>query len=138
MVLLFSSASVLRWNDVPSSLVSNFDIVICADCLFFDEFRSDLKECVKNVLAPGGLGIVTAPRRGETFGDFQILVQQDSELEIQKDSEDYSERISAVRDSVRNDGKFDANINYPKLLQFQKIISSKPPTNEQTQLTSNL
>ena len=105
---------------MPTDMESKFDFVICADCLFFDEFRSALKECFKTVLAPGGLAIVTAPRRGETYGDFQRLVQEDPGLKIIDDLRDYSPRITAVRDRIQKDGKFDENIHYPRLFTFRK------------------
>lgn len=126
-ILPIFSASLLRWNSVPPALHSKFDVVICADCLFFDEFRADLKECFKSVLIPGGLGVITAPRRGKTFGDFKELLNSDPEFEILQDSEDYSERISAVRDRIKNDSNYDENVNYPRLLTFRK--KEKPQTN---------
>lgn len=47
-----------------------FDIIICADCLFFDEGRPQLLECLKKALCPGGISIIVAPSRSGTFEVF--------------------------------------------------------------------
>ena len=44
-----------------------YDVIISADCLFFDEGRPQLLECLKKALKPGGTAIIVAPSRSGTF-----------------------------------------------------------------------
>ena len=45
----------------------DYDVIICADCLFFDEGRPQLLECLKKKLKAGGTAIIVAPSRSGTF-----------------------------------------------------------------------
>lgn len=58
---------LVRWANGVGDLTRDFDVVICADCLFFDEGRAQLLECLKKALKPGGIAIVIAPSRSGTF-----------------------------------------------------------------------
>ena len=58
---------LIKWADGPNNLEEIYDAVICADCLFFDEGRPQLLECLKKALKPRGIAIVVAPSRSGTF-----------------------------------------------------------------------
>ncbi|XP_076766088.1 calmodulin-lysine N-methyltransferase-like isoform X1 [Xylocopa sonorina] len=50
-----------------------YDVILCADCLFFDEARSDLVETIYGWLTNDGLALVMAPRRGPTTGNRRVV-----------------------------------------------------------------
>ena len=58
---------LIKWANGFDELDCIYDVIICADCLFFDEGRPQLLECLKKALKPGGTAVIVAPSRGGTF-----------------------------------------------------------------------
>ena len=57
----------IKWANGANDLSEQYDVIISADCLFFDEGRPQLLECLKKALKPGGTAIIVAPSRSGTF-----------------------------------------------------------------------
>lgn len=47
-----------------------YDVILSADCLFFEECRADLLLLLEAVLRPTGIVLMVAPRRGESLRKF--------------------------------------------------------------------
>ena len=117
--LTFVSASRLEWSDdVPEQFRSAFDVVICSDCLFFDEYREALGKCIKALLSPGGKAIVVAPARAGTFRDF---VDKCEKLGFQPEVKEsgYCEKIDGRRKELLEDQRFDEDTQWPMLLNLK-------------------
>lgn len=75
------SSRLLRWDHFDkehADLKGQFDFVLSADCLFFDEFRGDLVHTIAQLLKPEGEAIVIAPKRGHSLDDFVSLCKDSS------------------------------------------------------------
>ncbi|ESO86820.1 hypothetical protein LOTGIDRAFT_166823 [Lottia gigantea] len=77
-------SSLFRWGPGPleDCLQEKFDIVLCSDCLFFEEGRKDLVNSMFNLLKPQGVILVFAPSRGGTFDMFKCLAEESFDTEV--------------------------------------------------------
>lgn len=128
------SSSVLQWGKRANSKVdfltgglnkevspSKFDVVLCADCLFFDDARQDLVQTIFDFMADDGMALLTAPRRAETLEKF--CDEACSAGFICNLQEIYNEQIwdRHLHLKANQAQSYDENIHYPLLIQLQKM-----------------
>uniref|UniRef100_A0A914VN74 Calmodulin-lysine N-methyltransferase n=1 Tax=Plectus sambesii TaxID=2011161 RepID=A0A914VN74_9BILA len=118
------SARLLRW-DAPADLEGlehSVDIILAADCLFFNEYRLPLLDTIVKLLSSNGEAYIFAPSRSGTFDKFADLAKLRDELSIEIET-DYDEVVSSGRDAAAllcASNGFDENLHYPKLIVLRR------------------
>uniref|UniRef100_A0A1I8PJ52 Calmodulin-lysine N-methyltransferase n=1 Tax=Stomoxys calcitrans TaxID=35570 RepID=A0A1I8PJ52_STOCA len=117
----YTKCSVLKWQDKASrspSEAGKFDVILSADCLFFDEARSSLVDTIWYYLSPKGEALVMAPRRGKTMSLFiDEAVKQGFQVAL---TQRYNETIWRRHLELMNSSLYDADLHYPVLLRLRK------------------
>ncbi|XP_059163777.1 calmodulin-lysine N-methyltransferase-like [Physella acuta] len=121
---------LLRWNSekVDEKLLSTFDYVLCADCLFFDEGREELAQLIFDILKPGGLALVFAPSRNNTFQKFADIASGLFQVVIESK---YDKRVWDLHCKMQEEvpETYNINLHYPIMMTLTK---SSPTSREIT------
>ncbi|CAH1130867.1 unnamed protein product [Ceutorhynchus assimilis] len=112
-----TQCAILRWNEQKES--KQFDVIISADCLFFDDYRIDFINCLRNHLASKGVALIMAPIRGTTLDSF--ILQARIRGLVCKKIVNYSDLVWVKRLELMDSScDYDDNIHYPILLKVTK------------------
>lgn len=113
--------NVLKWTTNNTSLLDEkFDLILCADCLFFDDARADLIDCLWNCLSVSGTGLIMAPQRGTTLDNF--IAQSETKGFACKKCFNYNQIVWEKRFTLLDNCDYDDNIHYPILIELTKSI----------------
>nr|XP_023025563.1 calmodulin-lysine N-methyltransferase [Leptinotarsa decemlineata] len=108
---------VFKWSSFEPSY--QYDVILCADCLFFDDARADLIECLWNCLANDGIAYIMAPERGDTLDKF--ILQSESRGFSCKKIVNYSTVVWEKRLALLDNCDYNDNIHYPVLIEVTKF-----------------
>ena len=120
------TSHILKWEDADKyeKMTAQYDIAICSDCLFFDQGRTQLVNCLAKILKPtSGLALIVAPKRSGTLDDFVDLINKETSLFHPVNvTYQYSEQIWKRRQHLStNDGKFfEEDKDYPIMLMCKR------------------
>ncbi|OQR69378.1 calmodulin-lysine N-methyltransferase-like [Tropilaelaps mercedesae] len=112
----------LRWdedNDM-NDLQGRFDVILVADCLYFDDGRDPLAQTVWNLLKDDGIAVILAPARGHTFQDFVKLATGrgfEADLLLAYDTCVWELHSRYLKEKPQ---VYDANLHYPQMLILRK------------------
>ncbi|XP_064490329.1 calmodulin-lysine N-methyltransferase-like [Ornithodoros turicata] len=114
----------IRWDedDDISDLLARFDVIISADCLFFDDGRQPLVNTIWKLLSDKGLAVILAPTRGKSFQQFVELAQHKFFVEILMAYDTCVWELHARYQHERPD-TYDANLHYPQMLILRKLLT---------------
>ncbi|KAK9508247.1 hypothetical protein O3M35_007947 [Rhynocoris fuscipes] len=112
------NCSLLRWGEVTDV---SYDIILAADCLFFDTTRKDLVHTMWHSMNKGGSGLVTAPRRGTTLDKF---VEEASNCGFKYCVSDcYNQDIwKRHTELMRDCPYYDCDIHFPVFILLTKTL----------------
>jgi predicted nicotinamide N-methyase len=93
------STSLLRWsvgdthNDIKNLRRNKFDIIIAADCLFFEDFHDDFIWILKNCLEKNGFCFLLQPKRGKSMDNFMLKIRAREDFLVVSASDDYDDKV---------------------------------------------
>ncbi|XP_030759807.1 calmodulin-lysine N-methyltransferase [Sitophilus oryzae] len=112
-----TDCAILKWGE-PRGSRRLYDVIVSADCLFFDDARRDFVECLYEYLAPEGLGLVMAPQRGSTLDSF--MIQSENRGLICRKIMRYDDVVWERRLELLDQCEYNDNIHYPVLVEVTK------------------
>lgn len=110
---------MLKWDQRPAN-ICHYDVILVADCLFFDEARDDLVRTIAASLAFGGVALVAAPKRGNTLYEFINMAQQEGLVcTVQQN---YNALVwERHSKQILYNSLYDADSHYPLLINITKM-----------------
>ncbi|GFT52467.1 calmodulin-lysine N-methyltransferase [Nephila pilipes] len=111
---------LLRWDvdEDLADLKSRFDVVICADCLYYEDGRLTLAETIWKILKRDGVAVILAPTRGKTFQYFIDIVVKDFHVERVVSYDTHVWDLHCRLKERAN--KYDEDLHYPQMIILRK------------------
>lgn len=120
------TCDVLVWNDYKQH-GRVYDVILAADCLFFEDSRIHLIKLMYSLLKPDGVVLIMAPKRGDTLLKFATEARNVGfacTMHREYDDVVWSQHLKLSKD--RHD--YDEDLHYPLFLVLEKRQSSVPST----------
>lgn len=118
-----ATSRVLQWDQTDlSDMEGCADIVLCSDCLFFDEGRAPLVQCLKRILkpdAPDAQVILIQPRRRGTMQKFIDLVELDGHFQWELSENITNEIQNILETKIVGEKMYEADIHQSLLLRLR-------------------
>lgn len=114
------TAQLLDWKSESAygDMESVWDVVLCADCVFFDDGREDLVDAMQRLTTNNGLILITAPRRGRTLDAFLALCHGKFEVYLE---EDFDVDVTLSHQKKLLSASYNPDHNYPLLVRLKKL-----------------
>lgn len=112
----------IRWDDDTTfgNVIEMCDVVLCADCLFFDQFRESLVHILFKILKSKGKAYIFAPKRGKTFNEFLIIASRLFGRDNVKVIHNYNTVVWKKHEMMLKSSTYNEDIHYPLLLTIEK------------------
>jgi predicted nicotinamide N-methyase len=97
------STSLLRWsvgdthNDIKNLKRNKFDIIIAADCLFFEDFHDAFIWILKNCLEKNGFCFLLQPKRGKSMDNFMLKIRLSEDFLVVSVADNYNEEVRQLK-----------------------------------------
>ena len=97
------STSLLRWSvgdihdDIKNLQRKKFDIIIAADCLFFENFHYDFIWILRNCLEKNGFCFLLQPKRGRTVDNFMSKIRISEDFLVVSVSDNYNDEVRQLK-----------------------------------------
>ena len=120
------SAEVLLWDKAflqnTSPHDSQFDCVICADCLFFEDIHNHLAQVIIKLLKPTGTALLLAPQRSGTFDKFCAVAKRYFKVETSMQYDDliWQKHREALK-QFGDMGVYTPDLHYPLQLTLHPL-----------------
>ena len=117
------SSSVVRWDDESTfkQYKFQFDFLLAADCMFFEETHHELVNAISYLLVSGGRALLFAPYRGNTLNAFVALCQTEFSNVTVSEPSQYSKTVESYhKTALSNNPLYKENIHKPILIQLEK------------------
>ncbi|KZS15841.1 Calmodulin-lysine N-methyltransferase [Daphnia magna] len=113
------TAQVLDWKNESSfkEMESMWDVILCADCLFFDDGREALVDTMRRITTRNGLILIMAPRRGRTLDAFLELCHDKFDIYL---NEEFDSDVTRSHQKKLLSPDYNSDHNYPLLVQLKK------------------
>ena len=115
------SAAVLRWDDSKTyqHYIGQFDYVICADCIFFDQSREILANTIIELLKPEGIALIFSPKRGNCLRQFVDICNE--KFSFVTECDHYCFRVSNChKRELRRNKLYQTDLHFPVLIELVK------------------
>jgi calmodulin-lysine N-methyltransferase len=124
------TTSPLVWDRTATldGLAGQFDVVVCADCLFFTKVHVDLLHTIDRLLTDDGVAVMVAPPRSGTLDQFVEVVRDSGAWDLVRSDVIDSAVVAAHKAAVADtEAGYDPNIHRPVLLRLSKRTAVKMP-----------
>jgi calmodulin-lysine N-methyltransferase len=112
------SCDILMWNEYARQQADSYDAILAADCLFFDDSRTDLIRLMAKLVRPNGFVFIAAPRRGSTLSTFVKEVRSAGfRCSVHHY---YDEYVWSQHTKLKEDEDYVEDTQYPLLLILKK------------------